>query len=882
MNKVKYCRNCGKTVKYGAKFCRNCGSIQDNQSMVPSISDSKPSKKNTGGPDVFDNGIKQKQKEKYYNNNETKTVKKKRGIFGKAAALLLVIFIAVSIINFLTDEPYEPGSVLTTAERDEKGSIGEYVLSDVKISDDDLNIPAQSGFVSPEEPEIAIENIFINFSAYNLDGTKEVKVKKLKQISDSEKGFTIQAYDFEIEGISEFNTPVYIEMQYYPAVEDNMYEENTIFVQHYNINENKWEMIPSWINAENNTVSILTNHFSTFAVFQDDNIEEAKKIAHLFQYSGQYKGPLTPVYSTGRNIERHFLHVDETVFQKYIDYKTVPANDFASGFLNVMNHGSSTGEYFFYAASPEIYKNTIDGFSNAGKLFVFSKIAYQWYNGVTTEDIILDNIFDLTEIAIGTTGTLVAAPELTVIAGGVWLTGLSYDVGTTVYEYVSENEPRYLAYRLASESGSVKYLPDEEICVYWKEIDDPSYSRYDMDFAKSRHRSIKLTGEYGWAQAFNAIQKKYKENPIEMTKALERLLESYLDVFWYHYDIGELTDLLKSVDTGIIFTSNLYDEWEWPTEPEIQEYKASYRQKMKEYLRPVMKAMAQKALLELNELTLKEVGKLWDVVNMIIDFQIIDENLKAGEFFPSSPLSDMTIKLSKLSEDAKHHEWICSERREKRNDVFSCNLYAYIKAGCPANVEFYENNTETGISELVISKEFTLSNPTVISIDKSIEDINGIYTGKAIGGSYTSGQEMDLYYKAIRIESNKDGILIGPCLENGDYDPDYLVQCVFNEETNQYEGKVKRESGSQWMELNFIAEIYGVYKKPRAKVGYSQTISSRPGSLYVYEYDVERTSPLKGSPVVRSSGTTETQTQAPTGGGLPVGGFTGPIIPEGD
>ncbi|HBC32634.1 MAG TPA: hypothetical protein DC024_15475 [Clostridiales bacterium] len=141
---------------------------------------------------------------------------------------------------------------------------------------------------------------------------------------------------------------------------------------------------------------------------------------------------------------------------------------------------------------------------------------------------------------------------------------------------------------------------------------------------------------------------------------------------------------------------------------------------------------------------------------------------------------------------------------------------------------------------------------------------------------------MDLYYKAIRIESNKDGILIGPCLENGDYDPDYLVQCVFNEETNQYEGKVKRESGSQWMELNFIAEIYGVYKKPRAKVGYSQTISSRPGSLYVYEYDVERTSPLKGSSVVRFGGTTETQTQAPTGGGLPVGGFTGPIIPEGD
>jgi hypothetical protein len=422
-------------------------------------------------------------------------------------------------------------------------------------------------------------------------------------------------------------------------------------------------------------------------------------------------------------------------------------------------------------------------------------------------------------------------------------------------------------------------LPDEEICVYWREIEDPSYSEYDKELAKSRNRSIKLSGEYGWAQAFNAIQKKYKENPIEMIKALERLLESYLDVFWYHFGYAELTDLLKSVETGIIFKSNLYDEWEWPVESEIQEYKANYRQKMKEYLRPIMKAMAQKALLELNELTLNEVVKLWDVVNMEIDFQIVDENLKEGEFFPASPLSDMTIKLSKLGDEAIADEWICRERRERSNSVFTCNIYAYIKAGCPTNVEFYEKNTETGVQELVISKEFTLSNPTVISIDKRMEDINGIYTGKAIGGNYTTGEEMDLYYKAIRIESNKEGILIGPCLENGDYDPDYMVQCVLNKETNQYEGKVKRESGNQWMELSFIAEIYEVYKKPRARVGYSQTISTRSG-FYIYEYEVERTSALKGSPVGRASGTSETT--PPTGGGQPVGGFTGPIIPEGD
>jgi hypothetical protein len=500
LNKVKYCRKCGNTVSEGVKFCRHCGALQNNQSNIKR-------------PDVLDNGIKQKQKEKYIGDNETKTAKKKRGIFGKIAALLLIIFISVNIINFLSGKPNEPSGVSTTTGNDENKGISEYVISDVKISDDDFNVPVQSGFVSPDEPQIRIGNTYINFSPYNLEGTKEVKVKRLNQISDSEKGFTIQAYDFEIEGISEFNVPVYIEMPYYPVIEDNLYEESTIFVQYYNENESKWEMIPSWINAEANTVAILTNHFSPFGVFQDDNLEDAKKIAHLFQYSRRYKGPTTPVYTTGRNIERYYQFVDEKTFQTYIDYKTVPVNDFATSFLNVMNHGASAGEYSLYALSPEIYKDTISGFSKAGKLFVLSKIAYQWYNGVATSDIIISNIFDLTEIAISGAGTLLAAPELTVIAGGVWLTGLTYDVGTTAYEYMSENEPRYLAYRIASESGYIKYLPDEEICVYWREIEDPSYSEYDKELAKSRNRSIKLSGEYGWAQAFNAIQKNIKKIP---------------------------------------------------------------------------------------------------------------------------------------------------------------------------------------------------------------------------------------------------------------------------------------------------------------------------------------------------------------------------------
>ena len=127
LNKVKYCRKCGNTINNSVKFCRHCGALQNNQSKSPSVRDSQPSKKNIKGPDVIDNSIKQKQKEKYFSDNETKTAKKKRGIFGKIAALLLIIFISVNIINFLSGKPNEPSGVSTTTGNDENKGISEYV-----------------------------------------------------------------------------------------------------------------------------------------------------------------------------------------------------------------------------------------------------------------------------------------------------------------------------------------------------------------------------------------------------------------------------------------------------------------------------------------------------------------------------------------------------------------------------------------------------------------------------------------------------------------------------------------------------------------------------------------------------------------------------------
>ncbi len=59
---------------------------------------------------------------------------------------------------------------------------------------------------------------------------------------------------------------------------------------------------------------------------------------------------------------------------------------------------------------------------------------------------------------------------------------------------------------------------------------DSSSPGYDADYLKSG-RTVMMCGERGWAEAFDIIQQKYKDDPRKIRDAL-RLLESYLDVFW--------------------------------------------------------------------------------------------------------------------------------------------------------------------------------------------------------------------------------------------------------------------------------------------------------------------------------------------------------------
>jgi hypothetical protein len=151
--------------------------------------------------------------------------------------------------------------------------------------------------------------------------------------------------------------------------------------------------------------------------------------------------------------------------------------------------------------------------------------------------------------------------------------------------------------------------------------------------------------------------------------------------------------------------------------------------------------------------------------------------------------------------------------------------------------------------------------------------LSGIYTGESRGVHFTTtGETFELYYGAIRMEETGTGLMIGPCLENGDYESELQVFCTYNAETGNYEGVSYLESGDQWTELVFYAYIERSGSDMLAEVAYVQNFSERASLRY--EYKVTRAGDLSGQPISRpDSGSAPAGTEAPSGGGVPVGGF---------
>ena len=119
--------------------------------------------------------------------------------------------------------------------------------------------------VSPDQPEVSINGATVDFGLCNLPGEAKLTVKKLAPKQDAKNGFSIQPYDFSLEGRSEFHVPVLLEMAYAPSVEDDAAESNGISSSTTTAENGSWWQAGS---TPTRTVTFWTNTLSTFGCLE--------------------------------------------------------------------------------------------------------------------------------------------------------------------------------------------------------------------------------------------------------------------------------------------------------------------------------------------------------------------------------------------------------------------------------------------------------------------------------------------------------------------------------------------------------------------------------------------------------------------------------------
>ncbi len=212
----------------------------------------------------------------------------------------------------------------------------------------------------------------------------------------------------------------------------------------------------------------------------------------------------------------------------------------------------------------------------------------------------------------------------------------------------------------------------------------------------------------------------------------------------------------------------------------------------------------------------------------------------------------------------------------------------YGKWGDPLKLKLSELSTLTGeVTYSVTAQEYmkdqsgqnNLCGPKSAAPEATTEEapVSGIYTGQSSGQYSSTGDTFELRYPAIRIEERSNGLLIGPCMENGDYEAELQVLCTYNADTGYYEGFSRLENGDQWTEMQFRADIHLDADIPSAEVAYLQTFSQH--STCTYYFEVTRIMDLTGQAVSPATGSSGSGGSAdvPAGanpmGGVPVGGW---------
>ncbi|MHB1151066.1 MAG: zinc ribbon domain-containing protein [Eubacteriales bacterium] len=871
------CSYCGRELPDSVKFCIQCGAeVPDEMTRTPNTQINSPQLKNhvsdytkssskvksqTSVDPLLQQPFIQTGMQIPEYGNAGVAAAKKRLSAGKVIFTMLIIVVIVFIV-LKTADYFDNGNGGST----NINNISDDMLSisNIAFEPSDYDIQGEQAEVSKSNKIASVNGVTVDLSGVRLEEQQILEIKKLPQKYDDSNGMTVNAYDITLSEISEFGP--YVIVSFPLTAKENEHS----FIQYYNENTRSWELIPSDTDRENGTITFATNHFTTFAEFVQINGPDFLDKTSAFEYVGGYENPLSKIYLSEEKLNAKLNEMDPSTVESLLKNGEFPSSDATTATLSIINDLTNTaGTPGDAAGLSKLFSQSTATklgpcFIAIGATATLTRCVYQWQKGDSAWSIVKDNAVNLAELGLTAAGLAYSSPILLAGATGIWAAGVIYE-NYPIAEHSSIVEKAYHQFNI------------EHMCFVTELGVFLPYGEYYTGGSEEKY-FIHTTadGKFNYEEIFHDLELTYltkQKAPKRLAEIIVNMVDTYCDSFW-QIDVKKRDMYIESINNKespipILPYTSLYDENWGYNSMKISAYKENMKNTMISEMQPYLEKTIYKLIYQMRKDLIDRIrSQLEPWLNQTITVEISDSSLKNGETFDRSTMAAYDIRFiyNSMTSITDYENWnfSISDRSDK---VFEMTLFNYIKAGCPHSIGFYEK----GKTEPVLTAVFEFTEPVItIILDK--QDYSGIYTGTSYGEPLNGGEAFELRYNAVRIEEKETGLLVGPCLENGNYESELQVFCTYNTEVQRYEGTVLLEEGSQWTELIFSVSINGNGGTPKADVIYIQHFSGRQSMGY--KYDVTWTSSLAGTAITRQqSGAAETPAPAPEPGGQPVGGF---------
>lgn len=603
------------------------------------------------------------------------------------AGVLLVQCVPGIIPGLPVNPPVDPST--SAAGRPEPDPVlsADNPFPAVTFSAKELAVSGEVAAVSPEVTKVTVDGVTVDFGEYNLLAESQLEIAALPVKTDAATGTEFTTWDITLAGHGadeEFSTMVEITLPYDPAGIDPANEATAISAGWYDEASGRWLILPSTVDPAADTITFRTAHFSPKAVIKNT----LNQGTSLFYYNGPYQGPNTPVAVDTGALMTELRKLETKAFEQMIRDKSVPTNELLStglGLTNLVTSGADYGGSVIDTLLPAL--DTVSA-SVKNKLLVvgatatFLKVMDQYARGVDSYKIARDNVFDALEILVSGVAIAYGSPLLVLVGAGIWAVGI-YDQAT----YDPEDITSYL-----DRLEEVAHQFTLRQAVYDLRTGEARYlAEVPGQTSRLSSGEVRLNSKAAWALALKSIYLQSKGEPQKIKERVDQLVRTVSGLFWslYRRDPGTLYHWIDE-ESGLLPASAIASkDLPWPTagvSAYIEKMMGREVIRLHDELQPVYREMSEFEMAELRQKLLTSVLDLAETYNKTMTFELVDESLKEPGFGKSSLAEkDFVFDVpAGLTE-----EFRITARPEDSNQVFTCNVYHYVKAGMPKELHMY-------------------------------------------------------------------------------------------------------------------------------------------------------------------------------------------------